>query len=74
MDYNDEDDKKVTEFVNKRAQTIANNMGAFGPIDSTEPGSNDPEIRAAAIIGHLGLPAEHALYLPIFTNCDGNPL
>jgi hypothetical protein len=49
-------------------------MGAFGPIDSKEPGSNDPEIRAVAVIGHLGLPAEHALYQPFFTNCDGKPL
>lgn len=74
LDYSDEDHQKVTKFVNKRAQTIANNMGAFGPIDSTEPGSNDPEIRATAIIGHLGLPAEHALYLPFFTNCEGKML
>jgi hypothetical protein len=70
-DYSDEDHKKVFDFVGKRAFTIANNMGAFGPIDSKEPNSNDPEIRAAAIIGHLGLPAEHAIYFPIFTNCKG---
>ena len=69
-DYGEEDHQKVREFTNKRAQTIANNMGAFGPIDSKEPGSNDPEIRATAIIGHLGLPAEHAIYLPFFTNCE----
>ncbi len=74
LDYDDEDDQKVTAFVNKRAQTIANNLGAFGPIDSTEPNSNDPEIRAAAIIGHLGLPAEHALYQPIFVNCEKQAL
>lgn len=74
LDYSDEDHRKVTAFVNKRAQTIVNNMGAFGPIDSKEPGSNDPEIRAVGIIGHLGLPAEHALYLPFFTNKDGNML
>jgi len=70
LDYSDKDHQKVTEFTNKRAQTIANNLGAFGPIDSKEPNSNDPGIRAAAIIGHLGLPAEHALYQPIFTNCE----
>ena len=74
LEYGDEDHQKVTDFVNKRARTIANNMGAFGPIDSNEPGSNDPEIRAAAIIGHLGLPAEHAFYLPFFTNCAGKVL
>lgn len=70
-DYSEADHKKVTEFTNKRAQTIANNMGAFGPIDSKEPGSNDPEVRATAIIGHLGLPAEHVIYIPGFINCEG---
>ncbi len=74
LDFSDEDHQKVTQFVNKRALTIPNNMGAFGPIDSKEPNSNDPEIRAAAIIGHLGLPAEHALYLPFFADCDGKAL
>ena len=74
LDYSYKDHQKVIEFTNTRALTIANNMGAFGPIDSKEPGSNDPEIRAAAIIGHLGLPAAHAIYLPFFTNCKGKPL
>jgi len=74
LDYSDEDHQRVIEFTNKRAQTITNNMGAFGPIDSKEPGSNNPEIRAAAIIGHLGLPAEHAFYLPVFINCEGKML
>jgi len=74
LDYSDEDHQRVIQFTNKRALTIANNMGAFGPIDSEEPNSNDPEIRAAAIIGHLGLPAKHALYLPFFANCDGEAL
>ena len=70
LDYSDEDHQKVMEFTTKRVQTIANNLGSFGPIDSKEPNSNDPEIRAGAIIGHLGLPAEHALYQPIFVNCE----
>ena len=74
LDYDDNDHRNVSAFVNVRAQTIENNIGAFGPIDSSEPGSNDPEIRAAAIIGHLGLPAEHAIYLPFFVNCDGEML
>jgi hypothetical protein len=73
-DYSEEDYKKGTAYVLKRAETITNNTGAFGPIDSKEPNSNDPEIRAAAIIGHHGLPAEHALYLPIFVNREGKPL
>ncbi|MHC4744323.1 MAG: DUF1254 domain-containing protein [Planctomycetota bacterium] len=73
-DYNDLDHQKVSEFVVKRAETLPNNMGCFGPIDSKEPGSDDPEIRATAIIGHLGLPAEHALYIPFFANCQGEML
>lgn len=73
-DYDDEDQQRVAAFVDMRVRTIRNNIGAFGPIDSSEPGSNDPEIRAAAIIGHLGLPAEHAIYLPSFVNCEGEML
>jgi hypothetical protein len=74
IDYDDEDHRRVAAFVDVRAQTIQNNIGAFGPIDSSEPGSDDPEIRAAAIIGHLGLPAQHAIYLPFFVNCEGEML
>ncbi len=73
-DYGDEDQRRVAEFVNLRIQTIQNNIGAFGPIDSSEAGSDNPEIRAAGIIGHLGLPAEHAIYLPFFVNCNGEML
>jgi hypothetical protein len=72
--YNDESHQRVAEFVNMRVRTIRNNIGAFGPIDSPEDGSDDPEIRVVAIIGHLGLPAEHAIYLPSFVNCDGEML
>jgi hypothetical protein len=61
----------VAQDVGSRIATIPNNMGGFGPIDSNEPHSNDPEYRAVAIIGHLGLPAEHALYAAGFVNCDG---
>lgn len=50
------------------------NTGMFGPIDSKEAGSNDPERRAAAIIGHLGLPVAHAYYGPFFTNCNEEAL
>jgi hypothetical protein len=74
LDYDDNDHREVSAFVNLRAHRIENNIGAFGPIDSSEAGSDDPEIRAAAIIGHLGLPAEHAIYLPFFVNCDGEML
>lgn len=74
VDYDDEAHSRVTAWVNVRIQTIPNNIGAFGPIDSSEVGSDDPEMRAAAIVGHLGLPAEHAIYLPYFVNCDGEVL
>jgi hypothetical protein len=73
-DYDSAAHQRVAAFVQKRAQTIDNNIGAFGPIDSNEANSDDPEIRAAAIIGHHGLPAEHAIYLPIFVNREGNVL
>ncbi len=42
----------------------------FGPIDSEEANSNDPEYRAAAIVGHLGFPVHHAYYRPFFANCN----
>lgn len=74
QDYSAEDHQKVFGFVGKRIETIPNNMGGFGPIDSKEPNSNDPEYRATAIIGHLGLPAEHALYVAGFMNCEGKQL
>ncbi len=70
-DFSVEDYKKVMQYVGRRVTTIPNNIGGFGPIDSKEPNSNDPEYRAAAIIGHLGLPAEHAIYITGFVNCEG---
>ena len=72
IDFSEDDYNRVTAFVAKRMATIPNNMGGFGPIDSKEPNSNDPEYRACAIIGHLGLPAEHALYEAGFVNCQGD--
>lgn len=69
--FNDDDYLRVAKYVGARIATIPNNMGGFGPIDSKEPHSNDPEYRAVAIIGHLGLPAEHALYAAGFVNCEG---
>ena len=70
-DYTEEDHKKVIQWVGQRIATILNNIGGFGPIDSKEPHSNDIEYRATAIIGHLGLPAEHAIYVAGFINCEG---
>ena len=73
-DFSEDSYNRVTKYVAERMKTIPNNMGGFGPIDSKEPNSNDPEYRASAIIGHLGLPAEHALYTANFVNCDGEML
>ena len=39
-DYSDEDHRKVSAFVNVRVQTNDNNIGAFGPIDSSEARSH----------------------------------
>ncbi len=41
LNFNEEDHKRVTEYSVFRSQTIASNIGLFGPIDSEEPGSND---------------------------------
>jgi len=73
-DFSEEDYKKVTEYLAVVAPTFPNNLGMFGPIDSEEPNSNNPETRAAAIFGHLGLPAAHAIYFPNFVDCEGNRL
>jgi len=56
------------------ANHITDNEGMFGPIDSEEKGSQDPRKRASAIIGHLGLPVEHAFYTGIFNTCKGERL
>ncbi|MQY57325.1 DUF1254 domain-containing protein, partial [bacterium] len=73
-DFDEEDYDRVTQYLFEVAPTFPNNLGMFGPIDSKEPNSNSPAHRAAAIFGHLGLPAEHAIYFPNFVNCEGNPL
>jgi hypothetical protein len=73
-DFDIDDYKRVTEYLFTVAPTFPDNRGFFGPIDSKEPNSNDPVYRGAAIFGHLGLPAEHAIYIPSFVNCEGEPL
>ncbi len=70
-DFNDEDYNKVTQYLQAKAAEFPINLGLFGPIDSDEPNSNSPEHRAAGIFGHLGLPAEHAIYFMPFVNCEG---
>jgi hypothetical protein len=73
-DFNDEDYNRVTKYLFTVAPTFPNNLGMFGPIDSKESNSNNPVHRAAAIFGHLGLPAAHAIYFPNFVNCEGEVL
>jgi hypothetical protein len=73
-DFDEEDYNRVTAYLTDVAPTFPNNLGMFGPIDSDEPNSDDPVTRAAAIFGHLGLPAEHAIYFPNFVDCDGTRL
>lgn len=73
-DFNDEDYNRVTQYLLSVAPAYPDTRGMFGPIDSKEPNSNNPECRAAAIFGHLGLPAEHAIYFPNFVNCKGESL
>ena len=62
----------MSEYIGAVAPKFSTtgNTGMFGPIDSKEPHSNDPEYRAAAMVGHLGFPVHHAYYAPYFTNCS----
>ncbi|MCK5137032.1 MAG: DUF1254 domain-containing protein [Bacteroidales bacterium] len=73
-DFSKEDYKRVSDYLGFIAPKFTGNIGMFGPIDSKEPNSDDPEVRAGAIVGHLGLPAEHAFYAPYFANCDNEVL
>jgi hypothetical protein len=76
VDFSEEDYKRVSNYIGAIAPkfSVTGNIGLFGPIDSKEANSNDPEYRAAAIVGHLGLPADHAFYAPYFTNCNDEVL
>jgi hypothetical protein len=72
VDFSKEDYQRVSEYIGVVAPkfSVTGNTGMFGPIDSPEPHSNDPEYRAAAMVGHLGFPVHHAYYAPYFTNCN----
>jgi len=76
VDFSEEDYKRVSEYIGVVAPkfSVTGNTGMFGPIDSKEPHSNDPEYRAAAMVGHLGFPIHHAYYAPYFTNCNDEVL
>lgn len=72
LDFSHEDYLRVSKYIGDNAPRLGanGNIGKFGPIDSKEEGSNDPEVRAAGIVGHLGFPVHHAYYGPYFTNCN----
>ena len=76
VNFGKEDYKRVSEYIGAVAPkfSVTGNTGMFGPIDSPEPHSNDPEYRAAAMVGHLGFPIHHAYYSPYFTNCNDEVL
>jgi hypothetical protein len=76
VDFSKEDYLRVSKYIGAVAPkfSVTGNIGMFGPIDSKEPNSNDPEYRAAAIVGHLGFPLHHAYYGPFFTNCNDEVL
>ncbi len=76
LDFNKEDYQRVSTYIGIVAPkfSITGNTGMFGPIDSQEPHSHDPEYRAAAMVGHLGFPIHHAYYAPYFTNCNDDVL
>jgi hypothetical protein len=75
-DFGEEDYQRVSQYIGIVAPKFSatGNTGMFGPIDSDEPNSNDPEYRAGAMVGHLGFPIHHAYYAPYFTNCDDEVL
>jgi hypothetical protein len=76
IDFDREDYLRVSEYIGEVAPkfSVTGNTGMFGPIDSPESFSNDPEYRAAAMVGHLGFPIHHAYYSPYFTNCNDEVL
>lgn len=71
VNFSHQDYLRVSKYLGVVAPNMGptGNIGLFGPIDSNEPNSNDYLYRAVGIIGHLGLPLEHAYYGPYFTNC-----
>lgn len=75
-DFSEKDYIRVSNYIGQIAPQFSatGNTGMFGPIDSTEPHSDDPLYRAAAIVGHLGFPIHHAFYKPYFTNCENEVL
>jgi hypothetical protein len=76
LGFKEEDYLRVSKYIGEIAPqfSVTGTTGMFGPIDSAEPHADDPLYRAAAMVGHLGLPIHHAFYKPYFTNCEGEVL
>ena len=76
VNFSEADYQRVSAYIGVVAPKFSatGNTGMFGPIDSDEPNSDDPEYRAAAMVGHLGFPIHHAYYAPYFTNCEDEVL
>ena len=76
VSFSEADYQRVSAYIGAIAPKFSatGNTGMFGPIDSDEPNSDDPEYRAAAMVGHLGFPVHHAYYAPYFTNCEDEVL
>jgi hypothetical protein len=61
-------ENQLTHMINK----TTGKRNSEGMFDSYEEGSMIPMFRAAALyVGHLGLPATHAVYDTLITDCDG---
>lgn len=76
VQFSQENYQHISDYIGEIAPKFSptGNTGMFGAIDSDEPNSNDPEYRAAAMVGHLGFPIHHAYYAPYFTNCNNEVL
>ena len=73
LGYNAETQAKMFKYIADYSLGLKNNAGMFEAIDDPA-GSNDPVVRAAGIIGHLGLPVTAAVYGGTFVDCDRKPL
>ncbi|MFT6977049.1 MAG: hypothetical protein ACJAZA_000753 [Shewanella psychromarinicola] len=73
LGYNAETHVRMFKYISDYSVTVKSSAGMFEAIDDPA-GSNDPKVRASAIIGHLGLPISIAVYGSSFADCDGKAL
>jgi hypothetical protein len=73
LGYNAETHVRMFKYISDYSVTVKSSAGMFEAIDDPA-GSNDPKVRASAIIGHLGLPISIAVYGSLFADCDGKAL